>query len=202
MAAAAAVALEAEMTGSAAPAAAPAKPAKKGRKPKEAGAKKAPSKPTHPPTLEMITKAIAHEKDPKGVSVMAIKKYILAQYKVQPVMLRHMLRRAFDAGLAAGKLTRPKGQAESHLLSGRYRLAGKEAKVAKAAAPKPKKVAKSPAKKPAAKKAKAKTPKKKPAAAAAKKAKSPKKVKKTPKKPAAKKAPAKKKSPKKAAKKA
>lgn len=180
-----------------------ATPAKKGRKPKEGGAKKKASKPTHPPTLEMITKAIAHEKDPKGVSVMAIKKYILAQYKVQPVMLRHMLRRAFDAGLSAGKLTRPKGQAESHLLSGRYRLAGKEPKAKKAAAaPKPKKAAKSPAKKPAAKKPKAKTPKKKPAAASAKKAKSPKKAKKTPKKPAAKKAPAKKKTPKKAAKKA
>ncbi|XP_043208445.1 histone H1-like [Amphibalanus amphitrite] len=191
----------------AAAAAPAATPAKKGRKPKEGGAaKKKASKPTHPPTLEMITKAIAHEKDPKGVSVMAIKKYILAQYKVQPVMLRHMLRRAFDAGLAAGKLTRPKGQGESHLLSGRYRLAGKEPKAKKAeAAPKPKKApkAKSPAKKPAAaKKPKAKTPKKKPAAAAAKKAKSPKKAKKTPKKPAAKKAPAKKKTPKKAAKKA
>ena len=179
-----------------------ATPAKKGRKPKEGSAKKKASKPTHPPTLEMITKAISHEKDPKGVSVMAIKKYILAQYKVQPVMLRHMLRRAFDAGLAAGKLTRPKGQSDSSLLSGRYRLAGKEPKAKKAAAPKPKKAAKSPAKKPAAKKPKAKTPKKKPAAAAAKKAKSPKKVKKTPKKPAAKKAPAKKKTPKKAAKKA
>ena len=182
-----------------------AAPAKKGRKPKEGGAKKKASKPTHPPTLEMITKAIAHEKDPKGVSVMAIKKYILAQYKVQPVMLRHMLRRAFDAGLAAGKLTRPKGQSDSHLLSGRYRLAGKEPKAKTAAAPKPKKAAKSPAKKPAAaKQPKAKTPKKKPAAAAAKKAKSPKKAKKTPKKPAAKKSPAKKKTPKakKAAKKA
>ncbi|XP_037073956.1 histone H1-like [Pollicipes pollicipes] len=177
-------------------------PAKKGRKPKEGGAKKKASKPSHPPTLEMIAKAISAEKDPKGVSVMAIKKYILAQYKVQPVMLRHMLRRAFEAGLASGKLTRPKGQAEARLLSGRYRLASKEKAGAAAAAPKPKKV-KSPAKKAAVKKVKkAKTPKKKAAPAAAKKAKSPKKVKKTPKKPAAKKAPAKKKSPKKAAKKA
>ncbi|XP_037093969.1 sperm-specific protein PHI-2B/PHI-3-like [Pollicipes pollicipes] len=178
-------------------AAAAATPVKKGRKPKEGGAKKKAAKSSRPPTLTLITKAINAEKDPKGTSVMAIKKYILANHKVKSsVMLNHMLRRAFEAGLKAGKFSRPKGQGESHLLAGRYRLATKEKK--SAAAVKPKKP-KSP-KKAAVKKPKAKTPKKKPAAA--KKAKSPKKVKKSPKKPAAKKTAAKKKTPKKAAKKA
>ena len=186
-----------------APAAAAATPAKKGRKPKDGAAKKAKS--DRPPTMQLIIKAIEAEKDPKGTSVMAIKKHILANHKVKSAQfLNHMLRRAFEAGLAAGSLTRPKGQAESHLLAGRYRI-NKEKKAKAADKPKPKKAAKSPAKKaakkPAAKPKKAKTPKKKPAAAA-KKAKSPKKVKKTPKKPAAKKTAAKKKTPKKAAKKA
>ena len=173
---------------------APATPAKKGRKPKDGAAKKAKS--SRPPTMQLVRKAIEADKDPKGTSVMAIKKHILANNKVKSAQfLNHMLRRAFEAGLKAGALSRPKGQGDTGLLAGRYRIAVKEKKAA--AKPKPKKAAKSPAKK-AAKPKKAKTPKKKPAA---KKAKSPKKVKKAPKKPAAKKAGAKK-TPKKAAKKA
>ena len=182
-----------------------ATPVKKGRKPKD-GAKK--PKSNRPPTMQLVIEAIEAEKDPKGTSVLAIKKHIMANNQVSSAkFLNHMLRRALEAGLAEGKLSRPKGQTETSLLMGRYRLAAKEKKPkavekpkkvakspAKKAAAKPKKAAKSPAKKAAAK-PKVKTPKKKPAAAA-KKAKSPKKVKKTPKKSAAKK------SPKKAAKKA
>jgi len=145
--------------------AAPATPKKRG----PMGPK--PTKPQHPPTLEMVEKAIIAEKDRKGTSVLAIKKYITAHYKVTPSHLKHMLRRAFEAGLKSGKLIRPKGQTDSGLLSGRYRLAsGKPVKpaaaVKKAKSPakkakSPAKKAKSPAKKPAAKKApKKKTPKK------------------------------------------
>ncbi|XP_037073959.1 histone H1.M6.1-like [Pollicipes pollicipes] len=114
-----------------------------------------------------------------------------------------MLRRAFEAGLASGKLTRPKGQAEARLLSGRYRLASKEkagARSRRAQAQEGQVAGQEGGRERRSRRRK--TPKKKAAPAAAKKAKSPKKVKKTPKKPAAKKAPAKKKSPKKAAKKA
>lgn len=179
------------MTDAASPAA--ATPAKKARKPKDATKKKA-AKPSHPPTSEMVQQAISVEQDPKGVSVMAIKKYITENYKVSPSMLKHMLRRAFEAGIADGSLTRPKGQADSPLLAGRYRLApSKPAK--KPAGAKPRK-ARTPVKKPAAakkpktpKKAVKKSPAKKPAAAK----KSPKKAaKKSPKKPAAKKSPKKK----------
>ena len=180
--------------------AAAATPAKKGRKPKDGAAKKAKS--SRPPTMQLVRKAIEADKDPKGTSVMAIKKHILANNKVKSAQfLNHMLRRAFEAALKAGALSRPKGQGDTGLLAGRYRIAVKEKKPKKAAAakPKPKKAAKSPAKK-AAKPKKAKTPKKKPAGVA-KKPKSPKKAKKTPKKPAAKKTAAKK-TPKKAAKKA
>ena len=81
------------------------------------------SKWTHPPTLEMITRAITVESDPKGTSVMAIKRHILANHQFRSApLLNHMLRRAFAAGLASGKLTRPRGQTDAALLAGRYRL--------------------------------------------------------------------------------
>jgi len=172
----------------AAPAAAtPAK--KRGRKPKEGG-KKTATKSDRPPTLQLILKAISVESDPKGTSVSAIKKYILANYKVKSsTFLTHMLRRAFDNGLKEGKLVRPKGQTDNHVMVGRYKLSSGEKKAAA-----PAKAKKSPGrpKKPAAAKKAAKSPKKAAKKPAAKKAKSPKKVKKSPKKPAAKKAGAKK----------
>ena len=126
-------------------------PAKKRRLAGKRGARKT-SKPTHPPTLEMITRAIAVERDPKGTSVMAIKKHIMANNRIKSAaLLNHMLRRAFEAGLAAGKLTRPKSQLDIALLAGRYRLAPVKAKKPKTAVAKPKKVAKKVAKSPAKK---------------------------------------------------
>ena len=171
-----------------------ATPAKKGRKPKDGAAKTAKS--SRPPTMQLVRKAIEADKDPKGTSVMAIKKHILATNKVKSAQfLNHMLRRAFETGLKAGSLCRPKGQGDNGLLTGRYRITVKERAAAK---PKPRKAAKPPAKK-TTKPKKAATPKR--PAGAAKKAKSPKKVKKTTKKPASEKTAAKK-TPKKAAKKA
>merc|ERR1719209_148104 len=100
--------------------AAPATPAKKGRKPKEGGKAKA-AKSDRPPTLQLITKAIDAEQDPKGASVHAIKKYIMANHKVKSsTMLNHMLKRALAVGVASGKLSRPHGQTENSALVGRY----------------------------------------------------------------------------------
>ena len=58
--------------------AAPAPAAPKASKPK------APKKPAvHPPTSEMVMKALVTLKERKGSSLPAIKKYIAANYKVR-----------------------------------------------------------------------------------------------------------------------
>ena len=101
-----------------------------------------------PPTLELITNAISAERDPRGTSVVAIKRHIHAHHQVRSdKLLNHMLRRAFRAALAAGKLTRPRGQADTSLLSGRYRLAPVKANKPKTVLPKPKALKKTPARK-------------------------------------------------------
>ena len=169
------------------------------------------AKPTHPPTVEMVQGAIKGLKERGGSSLIAIKKYIAANYKVDVEKLAPFIKRALKSGVTAGSLVQTKGKGAS----GSFKLsaaAPKKAattakKVAKspakakkpAAAKKPTKAKKAPAKSPAkAKKAKSPAKAKKPAAA-----KKPSKAKKTTKSPAKKpKAPKAKKSPaKKAAKK-
>ena len=145
-----------------------AAPVKKVAKPKKPAA--------HPAYAEMIAKAIVGIADKKGSSKAAIKKYILANFKVEDTKATNtQLNLALKRGVAGGKLVTAKGHAGTF-------------KAAKAEKPKKKVVKKTPkkaVKKPAAKKPAAKKP-------AAKK--SPKKVAKKPaaKKPAAKKSPAKK----------
>jgi len=162
--------------------------------PKKKKARK-PSKPSaHPPVADMVRAAIVSLKDRKGSSLMAIKKYIQANYKVDMVVIAPFIRRYLKKAVADGGLKQASGTGAS----GRFRIG----KAAKKAAPKKKKAKK--AKKPKAKKAKkAKKPKakkvKKPKKPKAKKAKKAKKASK-PKamKPKAKKA---KRSPKKSSKK-
>ena len=133
-------------------AAAPA-PAKKAPKAKK------PAKPsTHPKFTEMITAAITSLKEKKGSSSQAIKKYILATYKIEEKTVATFCKKNLKRMVDTGALKQVKGS---------YKLAEKP----KAAKPK-KKVA---AKKPAAKKA-AKSPAKK----AKKATKSPKKAAKKP----------------------
>ncbi|XP_042873447.1 sperm-specific H1/protamine-like protein type 2 [Penaeus japonicus] len=104
---------------------------KAAKSPKKAGAgvkKKAPKKKQHPKTLDMVVEAIENLGDRKGSSVQAIKSYILQNFKtVRADMLKSMLRRALASGLESGAVTRPKGQAETQAMSGRY-LLGKAAK--------------------------------------------------------------------------
>jgi hypothetical protein len=55
--------------------------------PAKASKPKAPRKPSaHPPTSEMVMKALVTLKDRKGSSLPAIKKYIAANYKVRELI--------------------------------------------------------------------------------------------------------------------
>merc|ERR1712029_1252420 len=146
---------------------------------KPEAAKKPAKKAEHPPSAVMVLAAVKALKEKNGSSLVAIKKYIAANYKVDIVKVAPFIRKAVKK-----------------LVEGKKLAAGKTAarfKAVKEEKPKVKNAKKTPKK---AKKAK--TPKK-----AAKKAKTPKKAAKKPaaKKTAAKK-PAAKKTPKKAAKKA
>ena len=166
--------------------AAVATPAKKVAKAKK------PAKPsTHPKFSEMITAAITTLKERKGSSLSAIKKYILATYKVEEKSVATFCNKNLKKMVESGAVTQTKGS---------FKLAEKPkaAKPKKAAVKKPaaKKATKSPAKKAAKKTTKSpkkvvkKTTTKKAAKPAKKSAKSPAKKAKKPaaKKPAAKKA--------------
>ncbi len=157
------------------------------------------SKPAHPPTNEMVQGAIKGLKERGGSSLIAIKKYIAANYKVDVAKLAPFIKRALKSGVASGALVQTKGTGAtgSFKLSATAKPAKKATKVAKKPAAKktPKKTA---TKKPASKtkaakspsKPKAKKPKAKPtkAKSPAKKPKAPKPKKSPAKKPAAKKA--------------
>ncbi|XP_068225111.1 sperm-specific protein PHI-2B-like [Palaemon carinicauda] len=92
------------------------------------GAKKKTPKRTHPKTTNMIIEAIETLGDRKGSSYQAIKAYILQNFKtVRPDMIRSMMRRSLKSGLEQSIFARPKGQVNTHGMSGRY-LLGKEAK--------------------------------------------------------------------------
>lgn len=175
---------------------------------KAAKAKVPRTKPTHPPTNEMVQGAIKGLKERGGSSLIAIKKYIAANYKVDVEKLAPFIKKALKTGVTSGTLVQTKGKGAS----GSFKLSSAAAKPAKPAAKAAKKPAaaaakKTPkkaaaAKKPAAKKAakspaKAQKPKAKPTKAKkaktpAKKPKAPKPKKTAAKKPAAKKTAAKK----------
>merc|ERR1712059_242200 len=166
--------------------------------PKVAKAKKPAAKSSNPKTSVMVESAISSLKEKKGSSVIAIKKYIATNYKVDPVKHSHFIKKALASGVEKKSLIQVKGVGAT----GRFKLAKVETRQKKKPAPSkkaktPSKKAKTPSKpkkKPSAKKA---TPKKK-----VEKSKSAKKAKPT-KKPVAKKAktsakkPAKKAAPKK-----
>ncbi|KFM57424.1 Histone H1.3, partial [Stegodyphus mimosarum] len=178
--------------------AAPA-PAATPKKAKAAKPKKPKSAPSHPKVSEMVNTAISTLKERGGSSVQAIKKYVGAHYKVDVDKLSPFIKKYLKNAVASGALVQTKGKGAS----GSFRITNQSKEKAakpKAAASKPKKVAKPPAAKKAAKpKAAAKkaAAAKKPKPKLAKSAKKPKSLK--PKAPKPKKAKAvKKASPKKA----
>ena len=118
---------------------------------------------SHPPVAQMVNSAIRSLKDRKGSSLIAIKKYIGANYKADAAKLAPFIRRYLKKAVTDGKLSQAKGTGAS----GSFKLPSVEKKPAmkKVKKPKsPKKSAKKPAKKSPAKPKKAKTPKKKSAA--------------------------------------
>lgn len=108
-------------------------------------AKKPASKPTHPPTAQLVNGAIKALKERSGSSLQAIKKYIAENNKVDADKLAPFIKKYLKKATASGSLIQTKGKGAS----GSFRLS--------AASLKPK--AEKKKKKPAAKKAGAKKPK-------------------------------------------
>ena len=82
---------------------APAKPAK------AAKAKKPKVKSSLPPTSVMVQAAIGALKERKGSSLVAIKKYIATNYKVDPVKHSHFIKKALTNGVEKKILLQVKG---------------------------------------------------------------------------------------------
>ena len=143
---------------------------------------------THPKFTEMITAAVTTLADKKGSSLISIKKYILATYKVEEKTVSTFAKTNIKRMVVAGALKQVKGTGAS----GSFKLAEKPKvkKAAKKEAKSPKKAAKSPKKATKSPKKAAKSPKKAAKKTAVKKAAKPaKKAAKSPaKKPVAKKA--------------
>lgn len=101
---------------------------KKAKKVPAAGSKKPKSTPTHPPTQQMVDAAIKTLKERGGSSLLAIKKYIAATYKVDVQKLAPFIKKYLKGAVTSGKLvqTKGKGAAGSFKLS---TAANKEPKV-------------------------------------------------------------------------
>lgn len=132
--------------------------------------KKKTTKPSHPPTSQIVVAAIKSLKERNGSSLHAIKKYISTSYKIDADKLAPFIKKFLKNAVTSGKLIQTKGKGAS----GSFKLPNKVEKKVK-----PKKATKKPTakkvKKVKAAKVKAKKPKK---AAVSKKPKSlkPKKV--------------------------
>lgn len=85
-------------------------PAKKTNKSK---AKSQEKKASRPPTSEMVTTAIKELKDHKGSSLQAIKKYIVATYKVDGEKVAPFIRRYLKAAVSSGTVVQTKGKGAS-----------------------------------------------------------------------------------------
>lgn len=146
------------------PATAPAQASPK--KAKSSSGKKPRAKPAHPRTSEMVSNAIKSLKERGGSSLQAIKKYIAANYKVDPEKFSPFIKKYLKAAVQSGELVQTKGKGAS----GSFKLASaaKPEKATASAAPSRSKASGPKEKKPAASKAKRSTPKS-PKKAAAKK---------------------------------
>jgi histone H1/5 len=111
--------------------------AKKSPAKKKSGAAVKAKKPaaSHPTTSVMVTSAIKELKEKKGSSLPAIKKYLAANYKVDPAKLAPFIRKFLKAAVANGTVVQTKGTGAS----GHFKLPVAEVKPKKAAVVKKKK---------------------------------------------------------------
>ncbi|SPP90240.1 histone H1-like, partial [Drosophila guanche] len=106
---------------SASPVAAPPVPAEKKVAAKKASgsaaatakAKKPAAPPTHPPTQQMVDASIKSLKERGGSSLLAIKKYITAEYKCDAQKLAPFIKKYLKSAVANGKLIQTKGKGAS-----------------------------------------------------------------------------------------
>jgi len=77
---------------------------------------------SHPPTTEMIVEALMNLEERKGSSIIAVKKFIIAQHDVHESSLSSLLRKAFPKLLASETIMRPKGHEKASVMQGRYLL--------------------------------------------------------------------------------
>ena len=82
------------------------------------------AKSCRPPTSVMIEAAISSLKEKKGSSLIAIKKYIATNYKVDPVKYNHFIKKALASGVEKKSVLQVKGIGAS----GSFKLAKAEAK--------------------------------------------------------------------------
>lgn len=90
-------------------------------------------KPNHPRTAEMVDAAIGTLKERGGSSILAIKKYVAATYKVDVEKLAPYIKKYVKGAVIKGHLLQTKGKGAS----GSFKLSVQPKKTA---APKPKKV--------------------------------------------------------------
>ncbi|KAK2588101.1 hypothetical protein KPH14_004161 [Odynerus spinipes] len=93
------------------------------KKPAKSKAKAQRTKSTHPPTSEMVTAAIKELKDRKGSSLQAIKKYIVATYKVDGEKVAPFIRRYLKTAVTSGTVVQTKGKGAS----GSFKLSSSKA---------------------------------------------------------------------------
>lgn len=77
------------------------------------------TKPSHPPTSDMVNSAIKGLKERSGSSLQAIKKYIGANYKVDPEKLAPFIKKYLKSAVQTGSLVQTKGKGAS----GSFKLA-------------------------------------------------------------------------------
>lgn len=80
----------------------------------------------HPPTIDMVLDALMYLDNKKGVTIPAMKDYILTQNTVRPEHLKHLLRRALVTLMEKESIIRPKGEENKSVLLGRYKIAPKK----------------------------------------------------------------------------
>ena len=99
------------------------------------GFKKPAVKPNHPPTAQMVDAAIKTLKERGGSSLLAIKKYLSANYKVDADKLAPFIKKYLKSSVESGRLIQTKGKGAS----GSFKLSAAASKPKKEIKPKMKK---------------------------------------------------------------